>query len=531
MKTLSTPSDALPLLACKIAPRQFDLSYRFSSISLRDQIVRAQTLIRALLEQRLVTTRQATESESESESDNEFQLLIVGAGAAGLAAASEASTHGISFVLIEKEDDAPGGILRSSAARYVSTAMYEWPHPNHAEHEFPLTQPHLLGQDSTAPSLPLSFTEPVKVKVFGEKIVDILKPSLKKWKVNYKRFSKGRKLFSRELFITSARLEGATKGKLQATLNAHVNIHGIPLNAVVLPEIALEDSSGLSIGRKFKFKYIVYAVGFGIETKNYADNKPPYQGYVHCSFWDVDSIPNLNLGFSQAPMVGILGSGDGAMQDALRCLVNPKFAHPLAIWNEILECHQGGKPRLKYSRHVDKALARVAAADVYTTAGAIWSHRTHVFESLDQVFKDIVSDLYKAEKSKLGKAIGSMLRRDIVGLTIVTRHSYFTKAYALNRFLVYLFYKVLQDFNPHRFTIESGEVISFAPILGNQRGAVLKIKNPFGSLQSSHRCDLAIIRGGLDNATAPTQLVGLTGMDTGRAELGRIPSAIRPIGI
>jgi len=28
----------MPLLAYKIAPRQFDLSYRFSNISLRDQI-------------------------------------------------------------------------------------------------------------------------------------------------------------------------------------------------------------------------------------------------------------------------------------------------------------------------------------------------------------------------------------------------------------------------------------------------------------------------------------------------------------
>ncbi|WP_186095171.1 hypothetical protein [Burkholderia gladioli] len=45
MSKLDTPEDALPLLAYKIAPRQFDISYRFSNISLRDQIVRAQMLV------------------------------------------------------------------------------------------------------------------------------------------------------------------------------------------------------------------------------------------------------------------------------------------------------------------------------------------------------------------------------------------------------------------------------------------------------------------------------------------------------
>lgn len=524
MTTLSTPSDALPLLACKIAPRQFDLSYRFSSISLRDQIVRAQTLIRALVEQRLVAPHAA-------EVDTEFQLLIVGAGAAGLSAAKEASTHGVSFVLIEQGDDAPGGVLRSSAKRYVSAAMYEWPHPNHTEHEFPLAMPHLLGQEKTPPTLPLDFTTPVTVGEFGRRVVDVLQPSLAEWKANYARFSLGERLPSRELFIRRARLDTETKKKLQDTLNERVSIHGIPLNEVVLPVVTLENRSGAR-ERSFKFQYVIYAVGFGVETSDYAGKmSPPYVGYDHRSFWDEDLIPESNLGFSQAPRVGILGAGDGALQDALRCLVDPKWVHPLAIWDEILECSQGGRPRLKYSRNVDKALARIAAADAYTTAGAIWSHRPHIFESLDQVFKDIVSDLIALEGSKLKVAIRSVLRKDVQSLTIVTRHGYFTKAYALNRFLAYLFHDALKRWGLGHFDILSGEVISFAPIAGSKRGAVLQIQEPLAPASSFRHCELAIIRGGLDKATAPTQLVGLTGIDTGRAELGRIPPAIRPIGM
>ncbi|WP_157764359.1 NAD(P)-binding protein [Burkholderia pseudomallei] len=124
MSKLNTPEDALPLLAYKIAPRQFDISYRFSNISLRDQIVRAQMLVRTLLETGLVRAKSDGER-------GDFQLLICGAGAAGLAAAKEADAHNISFVLVEKGRSVPGGVLRSKATRYVSTAMYEWPHPNH----------------------------------------------------------------------------------------------------------------------------------------------------------------------------------------------------------------------------------------------------------------------------------------------------------------------------------------------------------------------------------------------------------------
>ncbi len=385
MTTERNPSDALPLLACKIAPRQFDLSYRFSSISLRDQIVRAQTLIRALFESKLTLPRA-------KEVDNEFQLLIVGAGAAGLSAAKEAATLEVSFVLIEKEDDAPGGVLRSSAERYVSTAMYEWPQPNHAEHNFPLAAPHLLGRDHAPPSLSLNFAEPVPVAQFGKILVETLQLDLNKWKTNYGRYIQGEHMLSREIFMKSARLAEQTKQKLQGTLTGQVSIHGIPLNDMGLPLVELEDSQGGSLG-SFRFQYVIYAVGFGVETSNYADKKPSYEGYDHRPFWGVDSISTPNLGFSKPPNIGILGSGDGALQDALRCLVDPKWVHPLAIWNGILEWPQDKQPRLKYSRNVDKALARIAAADGYTTAGAIWTDKTYIFESLDQTFKDVVTEL------------------------------------------------------------------------------------------------------------------------------------------
>lgn len=512
------PEDALPLLACKVAPRQFDLSYRFSSISLRDQIVRAQTLIRTLFEQHLVI-------EKSDEKDGHFQLLIVGAGAAGLAAAAEASACGVSFVLIEKSENAPGGVLRSEAKRYVSTAMYEWPHPNHTQHKFPLSSPSLLG-DADSSSLELIIKKPLTVKAFGEVLTKALKSNLKKWTKNGKQYCKKQQLSSRELFFAKTSLTNQTKADLATTLPKEISIHGIPLNKTILPKVTLNIDS--SEAGPFNFEYIIYAVGFGTETTKYAEDKVPYKGYEHVSFWEKDSISENNLGFSEPPNVGILGSGDGALQDALRCLVKPKWPHPLAIWNEILAHQQKGKPRLKYSRHIDKALAKVAAADGYTTGGAIWTPKKHIFKSLDQAFKNIVSGLVKKDKAKLRRAVLSMLRKDVEKVTIITLTGHFTKAYALNRFLVYLFYEILKKELPGKLEILAGEVRSFNKIDNNIRGATLEIKLPNSNVET-RVCELTIIRGGIDATTSPTQLVGLTGIDTGRAELGRIPPAIKTI--
>ncbi|BBB70190.1 hypothetical protein UNDYM_5937 (plasmid) [Undibacterium sp. YM2] len=312
------------------------------------------------------------------------------------------------------------------------------------------------------------------------------------------------------------------------TLAGHISIHGIPLNDTNLPEVVLE-IAGLQAD-PFKFEYIIYAVGFGTETREYAEDKVPYDDYEHVSFWEPDLILDDNLGFCKPPAVGILGSGDGALQDALRCLVAPEWPHPLAIWDEILAHKQGSRPPLKHSRHIDKALAKVGAADGYTMGGAIWTSGKHIFESLDQVFKDIVSELVKIEGYRLRRAIRSMLRKDVKKVTIVTLKGHFTKAYALNRFLVHLFHKILEPRGKNsQFEILSGEVRSFGKIDGNNRGAELEISQ-LGAPVSTRTCDLALIRGGIDTTTAPTQLVGLTGIDTGRAELGRIPPAIRSIG-
>ncbi|MBX3714215.1 MAG: NAD(P)-binding protein [Lysobacter sp.] len=522
----SPRTDVLPLLALKIAPRQFDLSYRFSNISLRDQIVRGQTLVRALLDTGLVKA-------NAPESGNAFQLLICGAGAAGLAAAKEAAELGISFVLIEKGARAPGGVLCSTAQRYVSTAMYEWPHPNCVEHAYPLAVPSLLGPDqSPMPTLPLNLGAPVTVGDFGDAIDALLSRDIIDWANNFQAFVSGTPHIARRLFAANTTIQTRTKQALKAMLKGKASIHGVPLHDASLPHILLENGAIAHIP-SVRVRYVIYAVGYAAETTEYAKGKVPYAGYEHKSFWEPDPIHQKNLGFTEPPHVGIVGSGDGALQDALRCLTDPVFPHALALWHSLLSKPATDGGDLKDSTHVMRAMAEVAAADSYTTGGAIWTSSRHIFGSLDKAFLDIIDRLFAAETLALQRAVGSLVRSDVGSVSVILRDGHFTKAYALNRFLILLFHRVLADPGTlfhGRLRILTAEVADFRPLKGNVRGGRLDIVDRNGAF-TTHDFDLAIIRAGLDQNTSPTQLVGLSGMDTGRAELGRIPPSIRPIGM
>lgn len=522
MAKLENPADALPLLAFKIAPRQFDISYRFSNISLRDQIVRAQMLVGALIEAELVRTESPV-------NDGKFQLLICGAGAAGLAAAKEAEANGISFVLIEKGPTVPGGVLMKTAKRYVSTAMYEWPNPNHTAHDYPLTRPKLLGHhNSITSTLDLAFDKPVEVNQFGNEIYDALQTDLNAWEANFNLFLAGANFKS--IFSKNTTLSHSTKKKLGNMLYGKTSLHGVPLHSAKLPDVRLE-KSGIAITQVFNFQYVIYAVGYAVEAEHYNDEKQlPFIGYDSRPFWEADSVSENNLGFTEPPRVAILGSGDGALQDALRCLVIPTLRHPLDVWDKLMEFSQIKGLPLYRSKNIQLALARIAAADAYTTGGAIWTHKKHIFESLDEEFKNIIKFLIETEGKRLKPAVEGILREDVQAVTIINRDGYFSKAYALNRFLVLLIEEIKRKYYPNitiPLNISSGNVRNFEQVGSDVRGARLTVNHLSGGT-TVEEYELVIIRGGLDVDKSPTQLLGLSGRDTGRAELGRIPPPIRP---
>ncbi|WP_144023114.1 NAD(P)-binding protein [Burkholderia sp. AU15512] len=530
MSELNTPEDAMPLLAYKIAPRQFDLSYRFSNISLRDQIVRAQMLIRTLVETKLVKTE--PNDANANNNSRTFQLLICGAGAAGLSAAKEADAHNISFVLVEKGRSVPGGVLRSKALRYVSTAMYEWPHPNHREHTYPLSEPALLGDDvPPRPTLPLTFDTPVLIKKFGDELRNKLKTDIRQWRSNFAAFQATGLPTKRSLLTTNANISEDSKNALKDLLKESDSVHGATLTDTELPEIEIHAHSDLTIAAPYKFSYVIYAVGFSKESKTYDGKRHPYRGFKHTPFWQPDNIFEDKIRFGFPPRVGILGSGDGALQDALRCLIKKNYQHPLDIWNGLMQCEQADNVPLENSIHVREAMAKVAAADGYTTGGAIWHHETNLFQSLDNAFEKIASILINSEGVKLRHALSLMARDDVKSVTIVRLRTYFSKAYALNRFLVILLRQLMKDpdyNNGPTLEFIDGKVTEFRKLDSHSRGGHLVI-NSAADVTTQRDFDLVLIRGGLDRTNPTLQFVGLKDKDTGRVGLGRIPPPIRPV--
>ncbi|WP_223495589.1 FAD-binding protein [Stenotrophomonas indicatrix] len=513
----SAPDDALDvltLLALKIAPRQFDLSYRFSNISIRDQIVRAQMLI-----QQLEHLGAVGRGAAKRDPDTPFDLLICGAGAAGLAAALEAERLDLRFVLMDTDSQAGvGGVLRSPAARYVSAAMYEWPHSNHTDHRYPLRSA-AFGAAKVA--LKLDMVAPLPAAKVGNAINAVYTTEVKNWTQRALNWGTQSCARSESCFVRDAKLERWSKERLQEMASGPLSVHGLPLKCRLLPALRITSGGKTETHR---FRFVIYAMGYAKEKNQYAEGKDCPPAYANTGFWEVDKVLDPALGFGVPPRVAVVGSGDGALQDALRCLL--KVDHPLRAWEKISKA-----PGVAASVEISQALRELATLDMHATMAATWSSSPRIYKRLDLRFARIAKELLAS--SKIGKAITKavmrMLRADVQQVMLITQSGYFSKAYALNRFLVILLYLVLKD-NAAKgvpgllFRRGPVENFSVAGSTTGQRGGKLQLASGEESF------DLIIIRGGLktDTLDAFPHRIGLTGRDTGRAGLGRIPLPIRP---
>lgn len=102
----------------------YDVSGYFTPIAIRDQVVRAITVVNRAWDYKLITA--------------ERPLLILGAGFAGLAAALRASTLGVETVLVEKTRVCSNV---AGSPRYISHLQYDWVADHWRNDEFPWAKP------------------------------------------------------------------------------------------------------------------------------------------------------------------------------------------------------------------------------------------------------------------------------------------------------------------------------------------------------------------------------------------------------
>lgn len=500
-----TPSSApaenvLALVAHKIAPFQFDISHSASSASIRDQIVRAQMVVRALLKSKLIGAGYGINSPS--------PLLICGAGVAGLAAAFEATRLGVRFVMIDKNVVAPGGALAGTGQRFASPTMYEWPASIVDEHVHPLTHIDFLASGSPKNKFKFGVGKPELIQNLRSQVDAIVSASVVRWKI-----AAAKRDRTSSWLLTSTRIDKPSKDALRALLSPGITVSG-------LPEISFTRHHRAWPG-KYKFSCILFASGFSVESTTLVnhDVKTP-------QFWEPDTLLDAALGTTTKPMALVVGGGDGAIQDAMRALLQyKKAAHPLAVWEYLMRGPLPTNlaavvmPVLGGGGGIDEAelYRRILTVENYSAIAYSWVPNNRIYKDIDVIYADLAKRLI-VRYPNLVQRLAELLRIDVQGVCISTRGG-FSRAYALNRFLIHLINEARACLVSSSFpTLEilKYEIEKFAPLgVAKTEGSVTFANG------TTRYFDLIILRKG---AKYPAyQAIGITGVDAARIELGRLP--------
>lgn len=481
------------LMAHKVAPFQFDVGLGAVNASIRDQIVRAQMIVRAI--------------KHLDDGKKVRPLLIFGAGIAGLAAAEEAERLKLGFVLVEKRDF-PSGALAGTGERYLSPTMYEWPAPLFDDHRHPPEDKVFLGADKDT-GFPLDFTGPVTISKLRTTLTTAFSRKLLRWETRAAASRSG------NWYLPRTRIAIASKEQLQALMTPQAN--GSPHD---LPQIHLVQASAGGTNRVVHPNWIIFAGGFSAEKTMYAgiDFNTP-------AFWYLDKLTEPSFGFKPGGAVSALiaGSGDGAIQDALRCLVNAGTPEPVAIWKAVIAgADLSGK---KTKRGVDAILREIMSLDQYTSTAFMWSGKKEVYRTVDAANKKLVAEFLRLSPL-ISTNVLTMMRVDVERVHIQRNRAYFTRCYALNRFLIHLIKRVLDQ--AHK---AAGTMHYPLPMLTFGRGDILPGGIVPGAVPRTyvwqkHTFHRVVVRIGA--AHKSYQTIGLTGIDPSRLEFGRIPPPFVP---
>jgi len=114
--------NGLALLAFKIGPNQFDLNRGLAYISMRDQVLRARTLVHAAVGARLFEQRAATTT-GYADRRVDVDLTVIGGGVGGISVALAAAEAGITTLVVEKSAQC-FSLLRNGSDKLLSTTVY-----------------------------------------------------------------------------------------------------------------------------------------------------------------------------------------------------------------------------------------------------------------------------------------------------------------------------------------------------------------------------------------------------------------------
>lgn len=387
--TSNRTGNGLSLLANKCAARTFDISSGMVYASMRDQIVRAQLLIRDL-----------------NKCDpSARKILIVGAGVAGISAATCAESLGLQAIVVESKPG-PLHLQENVHKRMVGPFMYEWPSVLSKSQSYP---PALNCLGAAIESTPTwSSKAPMSAHDFANEMLTwcaSVSSGLSYRMFHYDCVADDTKQYVREFAAAHSKL-GEAGAKIKS------------------PPIKLPDNT------TFEPDYVVLAVGMGTECVHLiagTENDPTSVKGV--PFWQDDDLRNSpNMDWH----VGVFGGGDGALQDILRLIT--KFDHPLQL---IQELNSGAD---NIAEQLNGVMPELEALEQQSRLYATWSSGS-IYDLIDVECERICSLL--ARESKVKQKVLDQLRDGVGTATLVHRGGNFGKAYLLNRFCVHLIEKCL----------------------------------------------------------------------------------------
>jgi hypothetical protein len=488
--------DSLALLALKVAPNVFDISSEQHHISIRDQIVRAQVLVRDL--------RRADHTA--------WNLLVVGAGVGGAAAAVAAAYANMNVVLVEVKDG-PFSLQRGTKLRKVAPFMYEWPSHFYNNQDYPPPDTDLWGKIN-----PAAPTWAAPVPMTGEDLAT----QLDKWledALNVKprlEFLTG--VVGKDVRDYVKDFVATTKGNLWLRLGGYPPVYP---PAYKVPGRSWP-AGGPPRNLPFTPEYIILAGGMGGEVHKL----PGGVGETH--FWQDDTLRDEA---TRDQRVGIFGGGDGALQDVLRALT--KFDEPLAMIDKLLT-HPVAKPLIRAQEQRLLTLESQSRLFGTWTQGSGSDPSYEVDRSCQAIARELAND------SGVRDAVIDCLRmagpnqRGTVCHYVFATH--FDKAYLLNRFLVHLIDQVKRQWGiplqrmDYQLTFEREAVSGFYV---NQPACKVTLRDVATGNTSTEEFDLAVVRFGMVRAnqlsgkagsTSGAQMIQLSEHDIGqRTTLNKVP--------
>ena len=250
------------LVTHQVGPAVFDIGGKLYPVSIRDQMVRGQSIIDRVIQAGFGAMG--------------AELLVIGAGAAGASAAIEAASRGITTHLI---DTAPLPFLRQAACstRWIHPHEYEWPLDHRSTPDYPYV------------GVPAPYYGPPVPLPWSANWSDVLALG---WSIR----------LHRAIASYSPRLSLHLGNRLSAASPPVFNPRTRRWTVTRDPP----GSPVLSVGM------ILIAVGFGAERVE----APP--AFRSLAFWETDPYRSPSCGLPAPPSIVISGGGDGSLQDFLR---------------------------------------------------------------------------------------------------------------------------------------------------------------------------------------------------------------------